>query len=49
MSDNASWPTPPASGWTVTGGTAAGSTITATTTTVSVSRTVTPLFLFKSF
>lgn len=45
MTDNASYPTPPASGWTVTGGTVAGSSITATVTDVSVSRTVAPLFL----
>lgn len=46
MTDNTpAYPVPPASDWTVTGGTVAGSTITATSTDVSVSRTVSPLFL----
>lgn len=36
---------PPASGRTVSGGTAAGDVITASTTTVTITRTVTPLFI----
>lgn len=46
MSEPAAYPTPPATGRTITGGTVgAGGVITATTTTVTISRTITALFI----
>lgn len=43
--DTPYYPAPPATGRTVSGGTAVGDVITATVTTVTVTRTVTPLFV----